>query len=101
MRTKREVFRLALVNKLSQRQIAQSCGIDHKTVGKYIDSLPAELLEYKKIESLDDKELAQALQPIKETGFKTQRPLPDYERIHQELQKKGVTLKLLWEEYKE
>ena len=29
------------------------------------------------------------------------RPLPQWSEIHQELHRKGVTLMLLWQEYKE
>jgi transposase len=101
MRTKREVFRLALVSKLSHRKIAQSCGIDHKTVSKYLDSLPVELLDYGEIESLSDEELANFLKPSESDSVKTARPLPNWEEVHQELQRKGVTLKLIWEEYKQ
>ena len=29
------------------------------------------------------------------------RPVPDWDRVHRELRRKGVTLQLLWVEYRE
>jgi transposase len=52
----------------------------------------------------DDDRLEQFLYPQKAgattSGTQNQKPQPDCTYIHQELKKKGVTLGLLWEEYK-
>lgn len=48
---------------------------------------------------MDDTELASKLYPQEINSSK--RPLPDYDYIHKELMRKGVTLQLLWQEYKE
>ena len=52
-------------------------------------------------EDLDDTQLEQLLYPAPLPLIEGSRPLPDYDYIHAELRKKGVTLSLLWQEYKE
>ena len=48
---------------------------------------------------MSDKELANALYPEKTSA--RMHKMPDYEKIHRELAKKGVTLTMLWVEYSE
>jgi transposase len=50
---------------------------------------------------MDDAQLEQLLYPAPPAPFASVRPLPDCDYIHSELRKKGVTLSLLWQEYKE
>jgi len=50
-------------------------------------------------EELDDTRLERLLYPPAAPSS-VQRPLPDWSQIHQELKRKGVTLFLLWQEYK-
>jgi transposase len=50
---------------------------------------------------MDDTQLEQLLYPSTPAPFASLRPLPDCNYIHAELRKKGVTLNLLWQEYKE
>ncbi|CAO0820666.1 hypothetical protein DFAR_1800004 [Desulfarculales bacterium] len=60
--------------------------------------MPAERLSMCKI--LDETQLERLLfppPPLPSTGF---RPEPDYSQVHQKLKHKGMTLALLWEEYK-
>jgi transposase len=47
---------------------------------------------------LTDDELERLL--YRERGSRAGRPEPDYKHIHQELRRKGVTLQLLWQEYR-
>ena len=48
--------------------------------------------------SLDEAGLERRLFPA--PPLRASRPLPDWNRLHRELRRKGVTLSLLWEEYK-
>ena len=48
---------------------------------------------------MDDVELKRNLKG-KKVGKKSDRPQPDWGRVHEELKKKSVTLYLLWQEYK-
>jgi len=50
-------------------------------------------------EGLSDDALYQQLFP--EKAEKSERPVPDWEDVHRELSKRGVTLRLLWREYRE
>jgi len=96
----REVFRLALNNKMSYREIARSCNISHVSVGNYLDRLGHDIT-YSQIDALADEQLRQLLQRSHVNIKDKERTLPDWQLIHQELKKKGVTRRLLWQEYKE
>ena len=50
---------------------------------------------------MDDTQLEQLLYPALLPLIGGSRPVPDYDYIHTEMRKKGVTLSLLWQEYKE
>ena len=50
--------------------------------------------------SLSDSELEQQLFPPAQAVPSEQRPLPDWAMIHAELRRPGVTLALLWQEYR-
>jgi len=49
---------------------------------------------------LTDEALEARLYPPPPTVAKDQRPLPDWPMVHRELKRPGVTLQLLWEEYR-
>lgn len=98
MRTIREVLRLGLSGSLSLRDIGRSLHITHPTVQKYLQAAQDADLDWPKITAMDDAALRKIIcvKPVR----KPQRPLPDYVRVHQELKKPGVTIDLLWQEYK-
>src|SRR5215813_8202467 len=48
---------------------------------------------------MSDEELEQQLFGMREPQERVTRNAPDFATLHQELQRKGVTLQLLWEEY--
>ena len=49
---------------------------------------------------LDETQLERLLFPPPPLPSTGSRPEPDWFQVHQELRRKGVTLALLWEEYK-
>jgi transposase len=51
-------------------------------------------------EGLDEVAIERLLFPALSLIPTSQRPLPDWVEVHQELRRKGVTLFLLWQEYK-
>lgn len=61
----REVLRLALSCGSDRSSIANSCGIDSKTVGKYLKRVSGAGLSYADIEALSDSELTQILKSKK------------------------------------
>jgi len=101
MRQIREVLRLKWVLGYSDRQAAHACGVSRPAIKAYLARAAAAGLQWPLPEALDDAALEQVLFPpsAAATGPR-QRPLPEVIEIHQELRRKGVTLMLLWEEYK-
>lgn len=100
MRKIREVFRLKFAFGLSDRQIARSCSIARSTVGEYLRRFTAAGLSWPLPPELDAAELERLLfPPTPVIAAATDRPVPLWAHIHQELRRKGVTLALLWEEY--
>ena len=99
MRVIREILRLSWDCKLSQRQIATSCNIARASVGEYIRRAQAAGLSWPLPADHDDEVLDRLLFPPQPSSS-LQRPLPDFEEIHEKLRKKGATLALFWERYK-
>ena len=98
MRKIREVLRLKFEVGLSARQIAVSVQIGRVTVGDYLNRFAASGLAWPC--SLSDSELEQQLFPPPPAVPSEQRPLPDWSWVHAELRRPGVTLALLWQEYR-
>jgi len=98
MRTIREIMRLHFEHDLSQRAIARACAVSPTTVGYYIEKLQ-QSGSWAAICSLDDDSL-KALLNIEGKAPVYQKPLPDFDYLHREMKRKGVTLQLLWEEYR-
>lgn len=100
MRTIREVLRLRWEAKLSHREIAISCRLGRSTVQEYLLRAKAAGLSWPIPEELDEERLEQLLFPPRAES-PGKRPLPDWPAMHQELRGKGVTLGLLWQEYRQ
>jgi transposase len=100
MRQVKEVLRLKWTCGLSDRQIAQSLRISRPTVTQYVRRLKAAGLSWPLPENLDDAALEKRLFANANPTPAANRPLPDWSWVHQELKRKGVTLTLLWQEYK-
>ena len=100
MRKIREVLRLALGEELSRRQVAAASGVPLTTVSDYLRRAAAADLKWPLPGGLDDAGLEALLYPPAAPSAGT-RPVPDRDRVHKELRRKGVTLQLLWVEYRE
>ena len=92
----REVLRLSSLG-LNKVEIAQSCGCSRNTVAAILQQAESCGLKWPLPDSLSDKHLAEMIYPA--TSEKPAFKMPDYEYVHRELQKNGVTLNLLWLEY--
>ena len=92
----REILRLSSLG-LNNTQIAQSCACSRTTVIQTLRLAREKGLSHPLPEEMSDKQLAEILFPSapEPRGYK----MPDYEYIHREMQKSGVTLNLLWMEY--
>lgn len=98
MRKIKEVLRLNATG-VSNRSIAVACKIGKETVREYLRRAAEARLVWPLPEEIADGELERRLFPAE---LKTDRKeaVPDWARIHRELRRKGVTRKLLWEEYR-
>jgi transposase len=101
MRNIKEVLRLRWANGLSKRKIANSCGISRPSVDEYLRRAERAGLCWPLPADLDEGELERRLFPTASNLSAQQRGLPDWSVINRELKRKGVTLFLLWQEYRE
>lgn len=92
----REILRLDGLG-LNKSQIAASCGCSRTTVIQVLRQAQEHLITYEAAQNLSDRELSQKLYPAQ--NGKIVFKMPDYEYVHKELQRQGVTLKMLWLEY--
>ena len=100
MRKIREVLRLALGEQLSRRQASAASGVPLTTVNDYLRRAAAAGLKWPLPGGLDAAGLEALLYPPAAPSV-VSRPVPDWDRVHKELRRKGVTLQLLWVEYRE
>ena len=102
MRKITEVLRLKWTCGLSNRAVARSCRMSHSTVSEYLVRAKQAGLTWPLPESLDEDGLYRLLFPEKvQAAERLTRPRPDWEQVRKELKKRSVTLRLLWEEYRE
>ena len=103
MRYVRDILRLKHQNQLSVREIAGSCGLPTSTVGDYLQRSQAAGLSWPLPEGMSDPELLERLMKPATAPPKTSpgKPLPDWSVFHEQLRRKGVTLQLLWQEYRQ
>ena len=100
MRKIREVLRLKYGLQKTIREISQSCLIGKSTVSDYLLRSSAAGISWPLPEDLDDTRLERLLFPSS-GPFRRNLPMPCWTEVHKELKRKGVTLALLWHEYKE
>jgi transposase len=98
MRQIREILRLKHEG-LGHRAIARACGAGVGTVSEYLRRAQRAGVGWPLPPELDETTLEARLFPPAEPG-REQVP-PDLVWIHQEVKRPGVTLHLLWEEYRE
>lgn len=96
MTSYREILRLHHQGH-SQREIAAGCGCSRNTVARVIEKAREVGLTWPLPEGEDDGLLKKRLFGARVVAHP--RKEPDYEHVHKELAKSGVTLNLLWSEY--
>jgi len=101
MRKIREVLRLKYELGRSNREIARSCDIGSSTVSDYVKRAGMAGLTWPLPDAHSDAFIERILFPAP-TPAGSINLIPDFANVHAELQKRqGVTLNLLWQEYKE
>jgi transposase len=99
MRKIRDVLRLSAEG-LSTRQIAASLAIGRTTLRGYLDRTDELGLSWPLPPGLSDTDLERQIYPRTARDVSNRATQPDWAHIHRELRHKGVTLSLLWEEYR-
>ena len=99
MRKIRDVLRLH-TGQLSRRRIAVSLNLGRTAVGDTIKRASRAGLSWPLPTGLSDEELERRLFPPAVSNSRERRPAPDWPVLHLELKRPGVTLSLLWEEYR-
>ena len=87
----REILRLKSLG-LNHSQISSSMGISRQTTVTVLQRSVEQGLTYQSIAELSDRELFSVLYPSgsNQPSYK----MPDYEQVHREMGKSGVTLQL-------
>ncbi len=99
MRTIKEICRLYFNFDISIRSIARACNISSSTAHTYISKLKETQVSYDEILKMSEGELRIFFISEKPISQSTVKPSLDFEYLHRELKRKGVTLQLLYEEY--
>jgi transposase len=100
MRKIRDVLRLSLGEGLPRRRVGAAVGLPYTTVADYLMRARAAGVGWPLPEAMDDAALEARLYPPAPAAAAGRSP-PDFGAVHGELRRKGVTLELLWVEYRE
>ena len=94
----KDILRLKYSAALSHEAIARNLGISKGVVAKYLGLAGAANLDWAGVAELDEAGLERRL--LGRSIAETQVVEADFARVHIELRRKGVTLMLLWQEYR-
>lgn len=100
MRRIKDTIQLHFENGLSTNKIAKSLGIARSVVQECIRRVKHQQLSWPLPVEMDDTDLERLLYPRPQAS-KTTLAEPDWEYVHRELLRPGVTRELLWTEYSE
>jgi transposase len=92
----KEILRLHSLG-INNTRIAEACGCSRTTVVSTLQHSADCRLDWKQVQDWNSRELSEILFPAGEP--KAAYKMPDYEYVHREMAKSGVTLSLLWLEY--
>lgn len=103
MRSIREILRLKFDQGLSNRKIARSCGLSHTVVNHYVFRARQAGLGWPLPQDMDDENILAGKLSCTMDNRQAGDPngMPSWEYLFNELKRKGVTLQLLWYEYKQ
>jgi transposase len=101
MRKIREILRLHHECQLTQRQISASTGVSKGAISDYLRRAAAAGLSWDQAKLLDDGEVERRLFRLLGRNEPPRRAPIDFDWVHRELRRVGVTLQQLWLEYRE
>jgi hypothetical protein len=85
---------------MSRRLVGEATGIGKTEVGEYVRRAAVVGLSWPIPDEIDDAELERRLFPPPDAASSTSRTEPNWSHNHAELKRRGVTLALLWQEYR-
>ena len=98
----REIIRLNEQCNLSQRAIARALNISRPIIKEYINKIHSSGLDYETINDVDDDTLLQIVEGTRRSNSDRYNVLRlKFECFLKELKRTGVTLELLWQEYRD
>ena len=100
MRKTREILRLKFELDLSDRQVSKSTQIARSTISDYLRRCVVSGLSWPLPVGMSDADIEARLFPPRPALPDALRPTPDWAMVNREMRRKGVTLFLLWQEYK-
>ena len=100
MKKIRDVLRLTHTMGLSSRKVSEATGIGRTAISDYVRRAAIARLTWPLPEGLDDTELERRLFPPCYAGLSLTGEAPDWSYIHAGMKRRGVTLALLWQEYR-
>ncbi|MFM1990841.1 MAG: hypothetical protein RJA99_3798 [Pseudomonadota bacterium] len=95
----KDVIRLKWEAGLTHERIAAALSLSKGAVQKYVALASAAGLDWETVRDWDERRLEATLLP--RSPSRSMFVEPDWARVHRELDRKGVTLMLLWQEYAE
>lgn len=96
----RNIVRYISENNFSNRYIANLVNVSPNTIRKIKNILSETGKTWLSLKDLDDINFNKTLHSTKNKNVSPNKPIPDWLYIHTELQKKDITLELLWQEFK-
>jgi transposase len=100
MKKIRDVLRLTLALVMSRRLAGEATGIGKSAVGDYVRRAAIAGIGWPIPDEIDDAELERRLFPPMDAAASVARSEPDWAHAHAEMKRRGVTLALLWQEYR-
>jgi transposase len=100
MKKIRDVLRLTHTMGMSRRKVSEATGIGRTAISDYVRRAAIAGLTWPLPEGLDDAELERRLFPPSDASLSLAMPDPDWPYIHAEMKRRGVTMTLLWQEYR-
>ena len=100
MRKIRDVLRLTHGLGMSRRLVGEATGISKTAVGEYVRRAAVAGVAWPIPDETGDAELERRLFRLAAAASSAARIEPDWAQTHTELKQRGVTLALLWQEYR-
>jgi len=101
MRQIKEMIRLCVCCKMTYRQAGRAVRVAHKIVSRNVRKYLSLGMSWEKFEKLDEERIQDLFHKRKGVDTRYQELEKEFPYIEKELGRKGVTLRLLWEEYKQ